>query len=248
MKIVDISYSYNIVRDYGLLIVNYLDAPLMQVKLHSVLSDDPSWISVWLRPITKAKNKDLVYTSNKLFESDDMIDIPTWLSFLDGNYLVETVDDAIRRYEFTAATAEVLPSLYSFYHGIRVTDYFTFFISNIGSGGEIAATNFSMTIGDRTIYTSPNTKSKAFLGVDEELDDPVNHPEHYRGENGIECIDGIEASMTDEEYKGYLKGNAMKYLWRYQRKGKPVEDLNKSIWYVTKLTDFINEQKEASDD
>jgi hypothetical protein len=41
-------------------------------------------------------------------------------------------------------------------------------------------------------------------------------PDHYKGE--IECIAAIKASMSHQQYLGYLKGNAMKYLWRYDRK------------------------------
>jgi len=28
--------------------------------------------------------------------------------------------------------------------------------------------------------------------------------------------------MTDEEYRGYLRGNVVKYVWRYQQKGAMV--------------------------
>lgn len=69
-------------------------------------------------------------------------------------------------------------------------------------------------------------------------DDPVNHPAHYtRG--GIECIDAIKASMSPAEFRGFLKGNAMKYIWRYDAKGKPVEDLEKAMWYLTRLRNEI---------
>jgi arginase family enzyme len=70
--------------------------------------------------------------------------------------------------------------------------------------------------------------------------DPVNKPEHYT-QGGIECIDAIQASMTAEEFKGYLKGNALKYLWRYQNKGKPEQDLKKSAWYLDRLSGVIGE-------
>lgn len=64
--------------------------------------------------------------------------------------------------------------------------------------------------------------------------DVVNHPPHYN--NGkVECIEAIEASMSLDEYKGYLKGNALKYLWRYNYKGKPQQDLQKAQWYLNKL-------------
>ena len=64
--------------------------------------------------------------------------------------------------------------------------------------------------------------------------DMVNNPSHYN-HKGVECIDAIEASMTEEEFQGYLKGNLMKYTWRYKYKGKPVEDLKKAEWYLKKL-------------
>ena len=49
--------------------------------------------------------------------------------------------------------------------------------------------------------------------------DNINNPEHYTT-GDIECIDAIKASMSHEEYIGFLKGNVIKYLWRYGLKGK----------------------------
>lgn len=69
-------------------------------------------------------------------------------------------------------------------------------------------------------------------GVD--VVDVVNSPPHYKT-GGIEAIEGIEASMGPEAYAGYLKGNIMKYMWRYERKGKPIEDLKKARWYLDRL-------------
>lgn len=65
-------------------------------------------------------------------------------------------------------------------------------------------------------------------------DDAVNHPSHYT-KGSIECIDAIHESMTSEEFCGYLKGNVLKYLWRYRLKENPVEDLKKANWYLNKL-------------
>ena len=64
--------------------------------------------------------------------------------------------------------------------------------------------------------------------------DPVNAPQHYNSGN-IECIEAIQESMPKEAYKGYLKGNCLKYLWRYDYKGKPSEDLEKAGWYLNRL-------------
>jgi hypothetical protein len=43
--------------------------------------------------------------------------------------------------------------------------------------------------------------------------------------------------MSNEEFCGYLKGNVLKYVWRYRYKGKPVEDLKKARWYLDRLID-----------
>lgn len=69
--------------------------------------------------------------------------------------------------------------------------------------------------------------------------DPVMKPDHYNN-GAIEAIEAIKASMPENEFRGYLKGNALKYLWRYDYKGKPVEDLRKCKWYVDRLIQEVN--------
>ena len=63
--------------------------------------------------------------------------------------------------------------------------------------------------------------------------DLVNRPAHYR-QGGVDCIEAIEASMSREEFQGYLKGNLQKYIWRYRHKNG-VEDLRKARWYLDRL-------------
>ena len=72
-------------------------------------------------------------------------------------------------------------------------------------------------------------------------EDVVNKPKHYNTGN-IECIEAIEESMSSVAFKGYLKGNCMKYLWRYDYKGKQVEDLQKAMWYLALLTDKVTKE------
>lgn len=64
--------------------------------------------------------------------------------------------------------------------------------------------------------------------------DPVNNPTHYN-QHGVECIKAIEASMTPDMFRGYLKGNIEKYLWRCDYKGKAKEDLQKAEFYLREL-------------
>ena len=65
-------------------------------------------------------------------------------------------------------------------------------------------------------------------------EDTVNHPSHYTDGGGIECIEAIEAQLTVEEYRGYLKGNIAKYNWRERHKGG-TESLKKARWYLDRL-------------
>ena len=68
--------------------------------------------------------------------------------------------------------------------------------------------------------------------------DMVNSPEHYNYA-GIECIDAIRAATGEEGYQYYLQGNIMKYLWRFDYKDKPLEDLQKAKWYLDKLIEEV---------
>lgn len=87
-----------------------------------------------------------------------------------------------------------------------------------------------------------DTAMKAYHDIaNSELEDVVNKPKHYNTGN-IECIEAIEESMSSVAFKGYLKGNCMKYLWRYDYKGKQVEDLNKAKWYLNKLTIMVSKE------
>lgn len=69
--------------------------------------------------------------------------------------------------------------------------------------------------------------------------DMVDHPSHY-DKNGVECKDWIRTMLTPEEYRGYLKGNVLKYVWRHEDKGKPVQDLEKARKYI----DFLIEERQ----
>jgi hypothetical protein len=72
-------------------------------------------------------------------------------------------------------------------------------------------------------------------------EDVVNNPQHYNNGN-VEAIEAIQASMSPIEFRGYLKGNTMKYLWRYDYKGKPLPDLQKASWYLDALKAALKEE------
>lgn len=61
----------------------------------------------------------------------------------------------------------------------------------------------------------------------------ATNPNHYKV-GGMEVIDILRAKLTAEEFKGFLVGNALKYLFRCDHKNGQ-EDLDKALWYVTML-------------
>ena len=67
----------------------------------------------------------------------------------------------------------------------------------------------------------------------------VNRPPHYI-QGAVECLDAIAASMSPEAFAGFLKGNALKYIWRYDKKGG-VQDLEKAAFYLKKLTSSLDQ-------
>lgn len=57
-------------------------------------------------------------------------------------------------------------------------------------------------------------------------EDAVDHPAHYTAHpSGIECIQIVE-------HLNFCLGNAIKYLWRVDMKGDPIENLRKAKWYI----------------
>lgn len=59
----------------------------------------------------------------------------------------------------------------------------------------------------------------------------INHPSHYN-QGGVECIEAIRSALTEEEFRGFTKGSAIRYLWRAEHKANPIEDLKKAVWYT----------------
>lgn len=71
--------------------------------------------------------------------------------------------------------------------------------------------------------------------------DNVNHPPHYK-QGKIETIDVItDITKQLPGDQGYLVGNIIKYVSRYQYKNG-VEDLKKAKWYLNRL---IEENEKA---
>ena len=70
-----------------------------------------------------------------------------------------------------------------------------------------------------------------------EPSDAVNHPSHYTSHpSGVECI-----AIT--QHMNFCRGNAMKYIWRADKKGDAAEDLRKAVWYLNREIERLEKQR-----
>tara|TARA_R110000823_G_scaffold213978_1_gene343769 strand:+ start:1875 stop:2102 length:228 start_codon:yes stop_codon:yes gene_type:complete len=72
--------------------------------------------------------------------------------------------------------------------------------------------------------------------------DLVNNPPHYN-QGGVECIEAIESMLSVEEFIGYLRGNSLKYRWRFRYKNG-LQDLEKAMWYEKKLEILLRKEND----
>lgn len=96
------------------------------------------------------------------------------------------------------------------------------------------------------IETKPVVTDTASTGVSvadgkptDTMNDAVHHPQHYTlPDLTIESVDVIRAVLTPEEFKGWCKGNALKYSLRAGRKdpAKEVQDLAKAGVFLSWIT------------
>ena len=68
--------------------------------------------------------------------------------------------------------------------------------------------------------------------------DLVKSPNHYTI-GGIEVKDILKAKLSPEEYRGYCKGNVMKYLMRAEHKGNACQDYAKAAEYSQWLLESV---------
>lgn len=111
------------------------------------------------------------------------------------------------------------------------------------------ANKFNVTRGDNSLLNDVEIGSISELlnfcnpQTRIEQKEEVNHPERYGGDTTYECIKVLKAWVSDEEYKGFLRCNAIKYLCRAGKKDGIVQELKKSVWYINKLIESYEERE-----
>lgn len=75
--------------------------------------------------------------------------------------------------------------------------------------------------------------------------DKVNHPTHYTT-GKVECIVAMESMMDNSNVTpimGNWWGNVFKYVWRWDKKGTPIEQLKKARFYLDRMIKRLEEDE-----
>jgi hypothetical protein len=81
------------------------------------------------------------------------------------------------------------------------------------------------------------------VSIDTGKIDQVNCPSHYN-KGDVECIEAIKSATVGKKgIEAVCVANVIKYLWRYEEKGKPLQDVQKAKWYLEKLLNEIKDEK-----
>jgi hypothetical protein len=91
--------------------------------------------------------------------------------------------------------------------------------------------NHAERLEDDTIMMTQKLYEYTGDSVHESTTDTVHAPKHYQGD---ECILAMEKMLGHDEFRGFLRGNIFKYMWRYKDKNG-IEDLRKANWYLDRL-------------
>lgn len=106
----------------------------------------------------------------------------------------------------------------------------------------IAGTAAADTTTSKYIFTAPADSIEFTVSKEANEEDDINSPDHYQSSSGIECIDAIEAAT--EELMGLeavCTANIIKYAWRWNKKGNPIDDIKKIKKYCDILLEYFGE-------
>lgn len=83
------------------------------------------------------------------------------------------------------------------------------------------------------------------IAAEEAREAAIKHPKHYNlfADDSLESIDAIRILLTPEEFKGFLKGNVLKYRFRAGGKDDTLQDIGKAKQYNAMLADYVAKQE-----
>lgn len=124
--------------------------------------------------------------------------------------------------------------------------YVTFYLGNKKIFADLEEGGIPKETNDSLFFTDKQVKSiRDFFGRKKpDIDEAVKSPKHYKlpGLN-IESIDVLRSVLTPEEFKGFCRGNALKYLIRAGKKDSELQDIKKAAVYIGWCIDTIQDQE-----
>jgi hypothetical protein len=92
--------------------------------------------------------------------------------------------------------------------------------------------------------TVTETKAQS-IATEEAREAAIKHPKHYNlfADDSLESIDAIRVLLTPEEFKGFLKGNVLKYRFRAGGKDDTLQDIGKAKQYNSMLAKYVAERE-----
>lgn len=79
--------------------------------------------------------------------------------------------------------------------------------------------------------------------VDMQKEQDSNIPNHYKGSENIDVIDFLYQQLPFEQFKGFMKGNMIKYPVRAGRKDDELADIKKARDYADRLIEKMEDQQ-----
>jgi hypothetical protein len=78
------------------------------------------------------------------------------------------------------------------------------------------------------------------------MNDPVNHPKHYKLNKEFEVIDIIDSHVDhiNDGREAVYSANVLKYVLRYRSKGG-IESLKKARWYLDRMISYMEERQQT---
>ncbi|WP_059767451.1 DUF3310 domain-containing protein [Staphylococcus haemolyticus] len=92
---------------------------------------------------------------------------------------------------------------------------------------------FKFTLTDNDDFVKVNEPFTRKVDMQEEQDS--NIPNHYKGSENIDVIDFLYQQLPFEQFKGFMKGNMIKYPVRAGRKDDELADIKKVRDYADRL-------------
>lgn len=124
--------------------------------------------------------------------------------------------------------------------------YVTFYLGNKKNFANLEEGGIPKETNNSCFFTDKQVKNiREFFGRKKpDIDEAVKSPKHYKlpGLN-IESIDVLRSVLTPEEFKGFCRGNALKYLIRAGKKDSELQDIKKAGVYIGWCIDTIQDQE-----